>query len=198
MLVKQNSPFHWKFVGTLHGISHLLEPTSRNFYRATAFSLVTLSVVVMLTVSQMPSALESQETNTLLIPGRPVARFKHRDGERLDVAERYVQLVQDCARPLPNPPLFKHQEIELRLELYFACDDEDIIFKPVKWNFAKIPNADTAPGVILSALVNHLYRHVGQVNPLTVVRILKPSSELIGDYGESCAKGLAIIRWNGG
>lgn len=120
------------------------------------------------------------------------------DGAPLTAGRRYYDHVQALARKtFGNTPAHPDGPLPLRLELYYAFTDEQIAElgqSHATWHLQSIPNAATAPTLILSALAGHLYTHTSQVEPLTVTRHVVSHDQAIADHGAACRRGLAIVR----
>lgn len=128
----------------------------------------------------------------MLIPGRPQTK------ENLAVGRQYRQQVERLARRLALP---YHAEglLEIRLELYYAIPEaeyEQAVKNPATWHLHSIPRGNNAAEIILTALSGHLYRHAGQVDPLTVTRQLLTPEMLTARFGPACSDGCAVVRWS--
>jgi hypothetical protein len=134
----------------------------------------------------------------LLIPGRPQSRLRDDKGNPLIVGQRYLEYVRRLARRhYGNTPLVPGEPLALKLSLYYGFDSDQVEHVrnlPAIWHLHNIPRADTAPGIILSGLAGHLYSHVGQVQPLTVVRIVVSSEECAAQFGSRCTAGAAVVE----
>ena len=137
----------------------------------------------------------------LVIPGRPQARMHASDGTPLDAGRRYYDHVQALARrAFGDQPIHPHGQVPIRLELYYAFSDQQVAElgqSHATWHLQSIPNAATAPTIILGALAGHLYAHTSQVEPLTVTRTILSHDQATAEHGAACRRGLAIVHLAG-
>jgi len=84
--------------------------------------------------------------------------------------------------------------VKLDLEVYYV--QEDALERPLVWHNQKIPRADRAANIILTALSGLLYTHAGQVNPLQVERFVLTPYQCKSQFGSQ--EGAVVVRWQDG
>lgn len=138
---------------------------------------------------------------SLTIPGRPKSRLRDGAGRLLHDAHEYLTRVTHAARThlgRPDGPAHPAGSIRLHIDLYYAFTPEQVAIldeNRATWHLHQIPNADTAPGLILQALTGVLYTHTSQVDRLTVTRHVITDREAIARFGRRARRGAAQITW---
>lgn len=120
----------------------------------------------------------------LLIPGRPQSKPRNSQGTDLAAAHAYTATVRAAATTAglgrnghPHTPN-GHLRVDITL---IYTSDHDV--PPTAWPTHSIPNADTAPTLVLKALTGLAWTHATQANPLIVTRRVITRHECQRLYG---------------
>ncbi|MFA5594873.1 MAG: hypothetical protein WDA15_06290 [Trueperaceae bacterium] len=124
----------------------------------------------------------------ILVPGRPQANQRDKQGHLLEAAKTYMDAVREAAAPLVERP--HHSSV--RIDLHFVYTSLNPLTISA-WPQSNIPNADTAAGLALRALTGLLTHHKSQFNPLTVTRTVLTPGECERLHGTT--DGATIITW---
>lgn len=124
----------------------------------------------------------------ITIPGRPQSKDRGHDGRLLDAAKAYLDAVRTAARDAATAAHQGH--VHLGIQFIYAVEEPLPI---TEWPRTSIPNADTAAGLALRALVGVLVEHKSQFNPLVITRSIVHPVEAQALYGDPT--GATIITW---
>ena len=130
---------------------------------------------------------------SFLIPGRPHSKFGTRQGNAY-----FAHVKERAGEALADTPLCATGFVTVTLDLYFAANEDapkHFEVQPELWNTYKIPRADAAAGVLLSALKGCLYASSRQVQPLTVNRYVKSKHFLEATFGSESKRGCAVVHY---
>ena len=144
---------------------------------------------------------------SFLIPGRPHTKFGTRQGNAYfahvkEAAQEALKLgpsgLGEADLKERKTPLVAKGFITVTLDLYFAASEDAPKYfevQPELWDSYKIPRADAAAGVLLSALKGLLYASSRQVQPLTVNRFVKSKDFLEATFGSESKRGCAVVHY---
>lgn len=125
----------------------------------------------------------------ITIPGRPQAKTRDKRGQLLDTAACYIEAVRAAVKQAAQRPLGDGLALDIRL-VYTSPAPLGI----TAWPLHSIPNADTAPNLVLTALTGVLVHHRTQINPLTITRTVLRPHECRDLYGSG--DGATILTWD--
>jgi hypothetical protein len=140
------------------------------------------------TESTHPVFGETTGGSAILIPGRVYSRLGTPEFERWREHARRVTLDQ-----IANPPLISHSFVELGLDLYYSLELDRFTANDLAEH--RIPRVTAAGEAVLIVLAGLLFLRRGQVNAMTINRIVRRSSELEAEYGEAWRCGGVRVRW---
>ena len=168
-------------------------PSQVSIENAGAFSL-NLHEGIQDRPGQSEREARSTPMASFLIPGRPHTKFGTRQGNA------YFAHVKEAAQETleRKTPLCAKGFITVTLDLYFAANEDAPKYfemQPELWDSYKIPRADAAAGVLLSALKGLLYASSRQVQPLTVNRFVKSKDFLETTFGSESKRGCAVVHY---
>lgn len=124
----------------------------------------------------------------ITIPGRPQSKTRDKHGQLLDAATRYIDAVRaEINRAVPHP---LDGELALDVRLIYTSPAPLGIHA---WPMQSIPNADTAPALVLTALHGTLVHHRTQINPLLITRTVLRPAECRALHGSP--HGATILTW---
>lgn len=124
----------------------------------------------------------------ILVPGRPQAKDRDHQGNRLQAAKDYMDAVRDAA----TPHIQRTLATEIRMDLHFIYTSHNPLTISA-WPKSNIPNADTAATLTLRALTGLLVHHKSQFNPLTITRTVMTPAECQALHGAT--SGATLITW---